>query len=196
MRPVDSDDTLVRKWFQRFGKDEISRAFSLVEPHESEVCPTPALLDRHYAVVLYPRLEVTVGSRLLPKRVDLWCTTFFDHPRKTCRLNFEELHSRMARPALRSRPTTKSARELRQGGSDYRCCIPALAGFVSPQSIVPDGMRISPQDWHRATLDCVRGKGRDIDKPWRFCLHRRREMVRLVFAGFSPGYCEFLHNTR
>jgi len=24
----------------------------------------------------------------------------------------------------------KSARELRQGGSDYRCCIPALAGFV------------------------------------------------------------------
>jgi hypothetical protein len=46
----------------------------------------------------------------------------------------------------------KSARELRQGGSDYRCCIPALAGFVSPQSIAPDGKRISPQDWHRATL--------------------------------------------
>jgi len=33
----------------------------------------------------------------------------------------------------------KSARELRQGGSNYRCCIPALAGFVSPQSIAPDG---------------------------------------------------------
>src|SRR4030095_5982602 len=44
------------------------------------------------------------------------------------------------------------ARELRQGGSDYRCCIPALAGFVSPQSIAPDGKRISPQHWHRATL--------------------------------------------
>src|SRR5204862_4003535 len=45
----------------------------------------------------------------------------------------------------------KSARELRQGGSDYRCCIPALAGFVSPQSIAPDGKRISSQEWHRAT---------------------------------------------
>src|SRR5438034_8220241 len=114
MRPVDSDDTLVRKSFQGFGKNEISRAFSLVEPHNSEVCPTVALLDRHHAVVLYPRLEVTVGSRFLPKRVDLWFTAFFDHLRKTCRLNFEELHGRMARPARRSRPTTKSARELRQ----------------------------------------------------------------------------------
>ena len=33
----------------------------------------------------------------------------------------------------------KTARGLRQRGSDYRCCIPALAGFVSPQSIAPDG---------------------------------------------------------
>ena len=37
----------------------------------------------------------------------------------------------------------KSARELRQGGSNYRCCIPALAGFVSLQSMVPDGKKIS-----------------------------------------------------
>src|SRR5690242_14424683 len=37
----------------------------------------------------------------------------------------------------------KPARELRQGGSNYRCCIPALAGFVSPQSIAPDGIAIS-----------------------------------------------------
>ena len=35
----------------------------------------------------------------------------------------------------------KSARGLRQGGSNYRCCIPALAGFVSPQSIAPDGTK-------------------------------------------------------
>src|SRR6184192_3421952 len=48
------------------------------------------------------------------------------------------------------RRTKKSARELRQGGSDYRCCIPALAGFVSPQSIAPDGEQIFPQDRHRA----------------------------------------------
>src|SRR5439155_27047284 len=40
----------------------------------------------------------------------------------------------------------KSARELRQGGSNYRCCIPALAGFVSPQSIAPDGRNIFAQD--------------------------------------------------
>jgi hypothetical protein len=46
----------------------------------------------------------------------------------------------------------KSARELRQGGSDYRCCIPALAGFVSPQSIAPDGKQVSPQDCHCASL--------------------------------------------
>ena len=45
----------------------------------------------------------------------------------------------------------KSARELRQGGSDYRCCIPALSGFVSPQSIAPDGKQIFSQELQRAT---------------------------------------------
>src|SRR5437870_4301603 len=45
----------------------------------------------------------------------------------------------------------KSARELRQRRSDYRCCIPALAGFVSPQSIAPDGEKTFAQDRHRAT---------------------------------------------
>jgi hypothetical protein len=30
----------------------------------------------------------------------------------------------------------KSARELRQRGAGYRCCIPALAGLARPQSIV------------------------------------------------------------
>jgi len=48
--------------------------------------------------------------------------------------------------------TKKSARELRQGGSDYRCCIPALAGFVSPQSIVPDGDRLFAKDRLRAIV--------------------------------------------
>src|SRR5690349_10950361 len=58
-------------------------------------------------------------------------------------------HGRRAR---RSRPIAKkSARELRQGGSDYRCCIPALAGFVSPQSIAPDGIQNSPEPLVRAT---------------------------------------------
>src|SRR6266404_3273176 len=46
----------------------------------------------------------------------------------------------------------KSARELRQRRSDYRCCIPALAGFVSPQSIAPDGRKTFVQDLDRATV--------------------------------------------
>jgi hypothetical protein len=57
----------------------------------------------------------------------------------------------------------KSARELRQGGSDYRCCIPALAGFVSPQSIAPDGDQIFVQQRHRASRNAF-GESGDIDK--------------------------------
>src|SRR5437867_5853756 len=53
-----------------------------------------------------------------------------------------------------TRPTLKKpARELRQGGSDYRCCIPALAGFVSPQSIAPDGEQIFSQESPHATAN-------------------------------------------
>jgi hypothetical protein len=48
----------------------------------------------------------------------------------------------------------KSARELRQRGSDYRCCIPALAGFVSPQSIAPDGDELFAKDRRRAIGFC------------------------------------------
>ena len=44
----------------------------------------------------------------------------------------------------------KTARGLRQRGSDYRCCIPALAGFVSPQSIAPDGAETSREAGLRA----------------------------------------------
>src|SRR4026207_1295181 len=99
---------------------------------------------------------------------------------------------------LRTGPTEqkKSARELRQGGSDYRCCIPALAGFVSPQSIAPDGKRISQQHWHRATLSRRCAKVVNIDKLGRFCLHPGREMVRVALADFSYGDCGGLHNTR
>jgi hypothetical protein len=67
-----------------------------------------------------------------------------------------------------TRPTgqKKSARELRQEGSYYRCCIPALAGFVSPQSIAPDGNRISPYEARCATRKpgAVRGIARRISK--------------------------------
>src|SRR5438309_12062380 len=77
----------------------------------------------------------------------------------------------------------KSARELRQGGSDYRCCIPALAGFVSPQSIAPDGKRIFAQPRHHAIASCEKNRG--IDKPWRSCLHWRREMAGASFVRCS-----------
>src|SRR5216117_2376825 len=62
-------------------------------------------------------------------------------------------------PPRRAFPYKKPARELRQGGSDYRCCIPALAGFVSPQSIAPDGKGIFRQDPHRAIAFCKKESG-------------------------------------
>src|SRR5258708_28607415 len=44
------------------------------------------------------------------------------------------------RTVNRERRTFKrSVRELRQRRAYYRCCIPALAGFVSLRSIAPDG---------------------------------------------------------
>ena len=59
--------------------------------------------------------------------------------------------NRIERPGLHGK---KSARELRQRGSDYRCCIPALAGFVSPQSIAPDGMERFRETVARAITIC------------------------------------------
>ena len=53
---------------------------------------------------------------------------------------------RVERMGLTPSTKKKSARELRQGGSDYRCCIAALAGFVSPQSIAPDGKKLFSKD--------------------------------------------------
>jgi hypothetical protein len=109
--PVNSDNTLLRKPFQRSGKNEISRAFSLFETGDSEFRSTPAPLYRHDTVVFYVRLKVTVGAGLLPERVDLWFTTFFNHLRKAYRFNFEELHSRMVRPIRGPQPNKKSPPE-------------------------------------------------------------------------------------
>src|SRR5947199_8452449 len=89
---------------------------------------------------------MSILRRLLPKGVNFRLTRFFDELRKARGFDFEQLHK-------------KSARKLRQGGSDYRCCIPALAGFVSPQSIAPDGARIFPQDRHYAITFC----GKEIE---------------------------------
>jgi hypothetical protein len=80
-----------------------------------------------------------VGFRLLPQGVNFRLATFVYDDCEARSFDFEELHDKK-----------KSARELRQRGSDYRCCIPALAGFVSPQSIAPDGKQLCAQERRHA----------------------------------------------
>src|SRR6266571_3400879 len=155
-RPNDSNDPLVCEAFQRLGKNEIGCAFSFFETNDSKVCAALAFLDRHDPIVLYLPMEVTIGGRFLPKSVNVRHTALFDDLREASRFNLEEFHC--GSPGRRARSDApyrgqKSARELRQGGSDYRCCIPALAGFVSPQSIAPDGKQIFSQESRRATAN-------------------------------------------
>jgi len=109
--PVNSDNTLLRKSFQRFGKNEISRAFSFFETHDSELRSAPAPLYRHDTVVFYVRLKMTVGARPLPERVNPWFTAFFNYLHKAYRFNFEELHRRMVRPTRWPQSNKKSPPE-------------------------------------------------------------------------------------
>ena len=108
---------------------------------------------------------MTICRWFLPKCVNLRFPAFFHHLRKARRFHFQKLHVGRAGPPGRpffrisARPAVapkKSAREPRQGGSDYRCCIPALAGFVSPQSIAPDGEQTFSQESQRATANAFR----------------------------------------
>src|SRR6188472_1539354 len=82
-----------------------------------------------------------IYRRFLPKRVSFGLTGFLDDLGKAHRFYLQQFHRK------------KSARELRQRRSDYRCCIPALAGFVSPQSIAPDGSKSFAQVAAVATLN-------------------------------------------
>src|SRR5436190_23732410 len=101
---------------------------------------------------------------------------------KACKILAGQPSPRFLRiaPSSRSKISSrkKSARELRQRRSDYRCCIPDLAGFVSPQSIAPDGGKTFAQDHHRATA--TRETDKDIftslriDSTSCIWLHRRR----------------------
>src|ERR1700693_132327 len=102
---------------------------------------------------------MTIGRWFFPKCVNLRFPAFFHHLRKARHFHFQKLHVARAGPPGRpffrisARPAVaskKSAREPRQGGSDYRCCIPALAGFVRPPSIAPDGGEKFAQDRDRA----------------------------------------------
>jgi len=92
-RPVDSNNTLVREAFQRLGKSEISRALAAFEVNDSKVRPALALLNCHDPTVLYLRLKVTIGSRLLPQSINLRSAAFFDHLRKTRRFDFKQFHN-------------------------------------------------------------------------------------------------------
>src|SRR5450432_658743 len=88
----------------------------------------------------------------------------------------------------------KSARGLRQEGSDYRCCIPALAGFVSPQSIAPDGDELFAKDRWRATAFSSKPAatsrllvGRDSARSRMLSESSRRDMApRICFALTAP----------
>ena len=152
------------------------------------------------------RLEMAVSGRLLPQRVDLRLTALFDYLGKTRCFDLKKFHRESLDWCSRSDaayPKKKPARELRQGGSYYRCCIPALAGFVSPQSIAPDGGEISlhqrdAQLKNAATDRCkgvvVSEEDQSIDNGLRFCLHRAREMARVSLACFCFDCRDILHN--
>jgi len=108
----------------------MARACSLLKSDNAEFGPGLTSLGCHHAIVFDFRLQMSILRWLLPERVDFGLARFLDDLRKARGFDFEQFHK-------------KSARELRQGGSNYRCCIPALAGFVSPQSIAPDGAETS-----------------------------------------------------
>src|ERR1700730_2172254 len=85
-------------------------------------------------------------STMSAKRAVLVLSNFTERLRWLTSLAVEE--GNRISPQLLNYSTSqqqKSARELRQGGSNYRCCIPALAGFVSSQSIASDGEKTLPQ---------------------------------------------------
>src|SRR5262245_55833170 len=86
---------------------------------------------------------MAIGRWLLPQRVNLGFAAIFDYLGKPCRFDLQKFHCDSLTASDGVPRWKKPARELRQGGSYYRCCIPALAGFVSPQSIAPDGREIS-----------------------------------------------------
>src|SRR5206468_10653664 len=102
------------------------------------------------------RLQMSILARLLPERINFRFTRLFDDLRKARGFDFEQIHK-------------KSARELRQGGSNYRCCIPALAGFVSPQSIAPDGEETYRKACPEQQSERNRTGRMDRDRAIEFC---------------------------
>ena len=129
---------------------------------------------------------MSVVPRFLPQGVDPGSSRFLQHLRKSRRSDLQQFHG--------TRQKKKSARELRQRGSNYRCCIPALAGFVSPQSIAPDGNKKSRKNaiaqWP------IRGLPPIVDRMARFCLHRRVKWLVLSALMAMQCSCTTLVNRR
>ena len=140
-RPINSHDSFAFETPQGFRECQKSGGLSLAETDDAEICSRFRRTNGHHSIIFYQALEMSIRPRGLPKCVDLGPAAFFDHDPKPRCLYLEQFH----------RVQKKSARELRQGGSDYRCCIPALAGFVSPQSIAPDGDKLFAKDRRDAT---------------------------------------------
>ena len=90
--PVDSDDTLVRKAFQRFWKNHVTRFLGFLESDYSEISSAFAFQDGHYTVVLDLRLQVAVSGWFLPKRVDLRVPAFFDYLGEARCFDLEKFH--------------------------------------------------------------------------------------------------------
>ena len=149
---------------------------------------------------------MAVSGRLLPQRVDVRITAVFDYLGEAPCFDLQKFHCESLDRSDRVTRFTKKkpARELRQGGSYYRCCIPALAGFVSPQSIAPDGGEISSQQRDAQLENAAPGFGvlvcscqwthQPIDSALRFCLYRAREMARDSLAYFCFRCGDLLHN--
>ena len=137
--PLDADDPVPLETLERLWEGKVTRAFSFHESNHAKISPGVGLLNRHHAIIFQEHLKMAIAFRLLPQSMNFGSAAFLDNLVEACGLRGQEFHRTLALPVREK----KSARELRQSGSDYRCCIPALAGFVSPQSIAPDGRETS-----------------------------------------------------
>jgi hypothetical protein len=106
--------------------------FSRRKSDDPKFCCRGAALHGEQPTIFDQRLQMAIGLWFLPKGIHFRLAAFLDDENKARRFYFEQFHG-VAR-------LTNSARELRQRRSNYRCCIPALAGFVSLQSIASDGV--------------------------------------------------------
>ena len=96
----------------------------------------------------------------------------------------------------------RAVRELRQRRAYYRCCIPALAGFVSQRSIAPDGSFSMDQFGKKGNGFLGPGpmasKDRKQSGLWSFGLYVfgfRFSVVRKLKAGPLSGKLETLNSS-